>query len=144
MRYDSDVTSPLSVRFDRDLLERLRRRVASTLVQHRQGWSSGWSTRSCGWLSARAWSGRTVLVVGGLRCVRDSRTAVRAGVAYYTSCSDEIDAWIADAEAVSERAEHAWGQQQELLERAAQSISCSTRCSRRCWRSGCARRDSTW
>jgi hypothetical protein len=27
----------------------------------------------------------------------------------------EIDAWIADADAVSERAEHAWRQQQELL-----------------------------
>lgn len=43
-------------------------------------------------------------------------TAVRAGLAYYTNYPNEIDAWIADAEAVSERAEYAWRQQQELLE----------------------------
>ncbi|MGH4008371.1 MAG: hypothetical protein ACRDTH_09510 [Pseudonocardiaceae bacterium] len=37
-------------------------------------------------------------------------TAVPAGLAYYTSYPDEIDAWIADAGAVSERAEQAWRQ----------------------------------
>ncbi len=42
-------------------------------------------------------------------------SAVRVGLAYYTSYQDETDAWIADADAVSERAEHAWRQQQELL-----------------------------
>ncbi len=42
-------------------------------------------------------------------------TAVHAGLAYYTSYQDEIEAWIADADAVSERAEQAWRQQQELL-----------------------------
>lgn len=42
-------------------------------------------------------------------------TAVRVGLTYYTSYPDEIDAWIADADAVSERAEQAWQRQQELL-----------------------------
>ena len=42
-------------------------------------------------------------------------TAVRAGLAYYTSYPDDIDTWIADADAISERAEQAWRQQQELL-----------------------------
>ena len=42
-------------------------------------------------------------------------SAVRLGLAYYTNYPGEIDAWIADADAVSERAEHAWRQQQELL-----------------------------
>jgi Fe-S cluster biosynthesis and repair protein YggX len=38
---------------------------------------------------------------------------VRVSLAYYTSYPGDIDAWI--AEAISERAEHSWRQQQELL-----------------------------
>lgn len=41
--------------------------------------------------------------------------AVRTGLDYYTSHPDEIDAWIADADAASERAEQASQRQQELL-----------------------------
>ncbi|HXT42515.1 MAG TPA: hypothetical protein VN748_00140 [Pseudonocardiaceae bacterium] len=40
---------------------------------------------------------------------------MRVSLAYYTSYPGDIDAWIADAEAISERAEHSWRQQQELL-----------------------------
>ena len=42
-------------------------------------------------------------------------SAVRIGLAYYTNYPSEIDTWIAEADALSERAEHAWRQQQELL-----------------------------
>lgn len=41
--------------------------------------------------------------------------AVRVSLDYYTSYPGEIDAWIANADAISERAEQAWRQQQELL-----------------------------
>lgn len=42
-------------------------------------------------------------------------SAVRVGLDYYTNYPGEIDAWIADADAISEHAERAWRHQQELL-----------------------------
>jgi hypothetical protein len=42
-------------------------------------------------------------------------TAVAAGIRYYTAFPAEIDAWIEEAQAVSERAELEWQRGQALL-----------------------------
>ena len=42
-------------------------------------------------------------------------SAVAAGIGYYTAYSAEIDAWIAEARAASERAEQEWERRQALL-----------------------------
>ena len=41
--------------------------------------------------------------------------SVSAGVAYYTAYPEEIDSWIAEAGAASERAEQEWERRQALL-----------------------------
>ena len=139
------MTAPLSIRFDRGVLERLRRRAAATpgatpsgLVQRLV--DEGLRMAEHPGVVFRDGPGgrRSALKVGpdiwelvkflreidepGESAIKAASevfaipdTAVRAGLAYYTSYSDEIDAWIADADAVSERAEQAWRQQQELL-----------------------------
>jgi predicted transcriptional regulator len=145
MRYNGDMTSPLSIRFDRDVLERLRRRAAGTPGATPSGVAQrlvdeGLRMAEHPGVVFKDGPGgrRAALTVGpdmwelvkflreidergelALAAASDvfviPETAVRAGVAYYTNYPDEIDAWIADAEAISERAEHAWRQQQELL-----------------------------
>lgn len=136
---------PLSIRFDRDVLDRLRRRAAgipgaspSGLVQRLV--DEGLRMAEHPGVVFRDGPGgrRPALKVGPdiwelVKFLReiDERgelatdaasevfaipaIAVCAGVAYYTSYPDEIDAWIADADAVSERAEQAWRRQHELL-----------------------------
>ena len=145
MRYDSYMTTPLSSRFDRDVLDRLRRRVAGTpgatpsgLVQRLVDEGLRMAEHPGVVFKDGPGGRRPALKVGpdiwelvkflreiderGERAIEAASevfvipdSAVRAGLAYYTSYPDEIDAWIADAEAVSERAEQAWRQQQELL-----------------------------
>ncbi|MGH4016079.1 MAG: hypothetical protein ACRDSL_19580 [Pseudonocardiaceae bacterium] len=139
------MTTPLSVRFDRGVLDRLRRRAASTpgatpsgLVQRLVDEGLRMAEHPGVVFKDGPGGRRPALKVGpdiwelvkflreiderGEPAIEAARevftipeTAVRAGLAYYTSYPDEIDAWIADADAVSERAEQAWRQQQELL-----------------------------
>ncbi|MGD9531851.1 hypothetical protein [Pseudonocardia sp.] len=42
-------------------------------------------------------------------------SAISAGIGYYTAFPEEIDTWIAEAQAASERAEHEWERRQALL-----------------------------
>ena len=42
-------------------------------------------------------------------------TAVAAGIRYYTAFSAEVDAWIEESRAASERAEQEWERRQALL-----------------------------
>ncbi len=145
MRYDDYMTSPLSIRFDRDVLERLRRRAASTpgatpsgLVQRLVEEGLRMAEHPGVVFKDGPGGRRPALKVGPdvwelVKFLREidergeaaidaacevfvvPEDAVRAGLAYYTSYPDEIDAWIADADAVSERVEHAWRRQQKLL-----------------------------
>lgn len=145
MRYNNYMTSPLSIRFDRDVLERLRRRTASSpgatpsgLVQRLVDEGLRMAEHPGVVFKDGPGGRRPALKVGPdvwelVKFLREidergepaieaasevfaiPETAVRAGLAYYTSYPEEIDAWITDADAVSERAEQAWRQQQELL-----------------------------
>ncbi len=145
MHYNGDMTSPLSIRFDRDVLERLRRRAASTpgatpsgLVQRLVDEGLRMAEHPGVVFQDGPGGRRPALKVGPdiwelVKFLREidergepaigaasdvfviPEIAVRAGLAYCTSYPDEIDAWIADADAVSEHAEQAWRQQQELL-----------------------------
>jgi hypothetical protein len=145
MRYNGYVTSPLSIRFDRDVLDRLRHRAASIpgatpsgLVQRLVDEGLRMAEHPGVVFKDGPGGRRPALKVGPdiwelVKFLReiDERgepaieaasevfaipgTAIRAGLAYYASYPDEIDAWIADADAIAERAEQAWHQQQELL-----------------------------
>ncbi len=145
MRYNGYMANPLSIRFDRDVLERLRRRAAGTpgatpsgLVQQLVDEGLRMAEHPGVVFKDGPGGRRPALKVGPdiwelIKFLReiDERGepaieaagetfavpdgAVRAGLAYHTTYLDEIDAWIADADAISERAEHAWRQQQELL-----------------------------
>ena len=145
MRYSGYVTTPLSVRFDHDVLDRLRRRAASTpgatpsgLVQQLVDEGLRMAEHPGVVFKDGPGGRRPALKIGPdiwelIKFLREidergepavaaasevfviSDNAVRAGLAYYTNYPGEIDAWIADADALSERAEHAWRQQQELL-----------------------------
>lgn len=42
-------------------------------------------------------------------------SAVSAGIGYYTAYAEEIDAWIGEAQAASERAEAEWERRRALL-----------------------------
>lgn len=146
MHYNTDMTSPLSIRFDRDVLERLRRRVAGTpgatasgLVQRLVDEGLRMAEHPGVVFKDGPGGRRPALKIGPdiwelVKFLREidergeaaidaagevfviPEGAVRAGLSYYTSYPDEIDRWIADADAVSERAERAWRAQQELLE----------------------------
>lgn len=139
------MTAPLSVRFDREVLERLRHQAAaipgatpSGLAQRlvdeglRMADHPGIVFR--GGPAGR----RPALVVGpdvwelvvfleeiderGETAVSAAsetfdipRSAVAAGIRYYTAFTAEIDAWTDAARAASERAELAWQRGQALL-----------------------------
>ncbi|HEU0087015.1 MAG TPA: hypothetical protein VFQ77_05115 [Pseudonocardiaceae bacterium] len=139
------MTTPLSIRFDRDVLDRLRHRAAripgatpSGLVQRLVDEGLRMAEHPGVVFKDGPGGRRPALKVGPdiwelVKFLREidergelaakaasevfviSEAAVHAGLAYYTSYPDEIDAWIADADASSERAEQAWHQQQELL-----------------------------
>ncbi len=145
MRYDGYMTIPLSIRFDRDVLDRLRRRAAGTpgatpsgLVQQLVDEGLRMAEHPGVVFKDGPGGRRPALKIGpdiwelikflreiderGERAIEAASevfvvpdNAVRVGLAYYTSYPGEIDAWIVDADAVSERAEHGWRQQQELL-----------------------------
>lgn len=145
MRYDSYVTSPLSVRFDHDVLDRLRRRAAGTpgatpsgLVQRLVDEGLRMAEHPGVVFKDGPGGRRAALRVGPdiwelVKFLREidergeqaigavsevfaiPEAVVRTGLDYYTSYSGEIDTWITDADATSERAEQAWRQQQELL-----------------------------
>lgn len=145
MRYNDYVTTPLSIRFNYDVLDRLRRRAARTpgatpsgLVQQLVDEGLRMAEHPGVVFKDGPGGRRPALKVGPdiwelIKFLReiDERgetaikaasevfaipdAAVRAGLAYYTSYPGDVDAWIADADAISERAEHAWRQQQELL-----------------------------
>ena len=145
MRYNCYVPNPLSIRFDRNVLERLRRQAASSpgatpsgLVQRLVDEGLRMAEHPGVVFKDGPGGRRPALKVGPdvwelVKFLREidergelaieaasevfavSETAVRTGLAYYTSYPDEINAWIADADAVSERAEQAWRHQQELL-----------------------------
>ncbi|MGH3693076.1 MAG: hypothetical protein ACRDRX_03600 [Pseudonocardiaceae bacterium] len=139
------MTNPLSIRFDRDVLDRLRHRVAripgatpSGLVQQLVDEGLRMSEHPGVVFKDGPGGRRPALKVGPdiwelIKFIREiddrgesaitaasevfaiPESAVRVGLAYYTSDPDEIDAWITDADAISERAEHAWRRQRELL-----------------------------
>lgn len=139
------MTVPMSIRFDRDVLARLRRRaaalpdatpsgVAQRLVDEglRMADHPGVAFRD-GPAGRRA-----ALVVGpdvwelvvflreidergpaALSAAAEAfalpESALTAGMTYYAAFSDEIDAWIDEAQAASERAEVEWQRRQALL-----------------------------
>jgi len=145
MRYTSYVTSPLSIRFDRGVLDRLRRRAAGTpgatpsgLVQRLVDEGLRMAEHPGVVFKDGPGGRRAALKVGpdvwelvkflreiderGEQAIEAASevfvipdATVRTGLDYYTSYPGEIDAWIADADTISERAEQAWRQQQELL-----------------------------
>ncbi|MGH3942903.1 MAG: hypothetical protein ACRDTG_30630 [Pseudonocardiaceae bacterium] len=139
------MTSPLSVRFDHDVLDRLRRRAAGTpgatpsgLVQRLVDEGLRMAEHPGVVFKDGPGGRRAALRVGPdiwelVKFLREidergeqaigavsevfaiPEAVVRTGLDYYTSYSGEIDTWITDADATSERAEQAWRQQQELL-----------------------------
>jgi hypothetical protein len=144
-RYIGDVTAPLSVRFDRDVLERLRQHAAAVPGATPSGLAQRLVDEGLrmadhpGIVFRDGPAGRRpALIVGPdvwelIVFVReiDERgdaaiaaasetfdippTAVAAGIRYYTAFPTEIDAWIEEAQAVSERAELEWQRRQALL-----------------------------
>ncbi len=145
MHYNCYVTAPLSVRFDRDVLARLRQRAASVpgatpsgLVQ-RLVYEGLRMAEHPGVVFRDGPAGRRpALVVGPdiwelvvfLREVEERgevaiaaaaevfgipEMAVAAGLGYYTAYPEEIDEWIGEAEEASWRAEEEWERRQALL-----------------------------
>jgi hypothetical protein len=139
------MTSPLSVRFDRDVLERLRQHAAAVPGATPSGlaqrlvdeglrmaehpgivFRDGPAGRRPGLVvGPDVWElvvflaeidERGEAAVGAAAENFDIPTsAVAAGIGYYTAFSSEIDAWIAEARAASERAEQEWERRQALL-----------------------------
>jgi hypothetical protein len=144
-RYSDDMTAPLSVRFDRDVLERLRERAAAVPGATPSGLAQRLVDEGLrmadhpGIVFRDGPAGRRpALVVGpdvwelvvfleeiderGEPAVAAAAetfavptSAVAAGIGYYTAFTAEVDAWIRDARATSERAEQEWERRQALL-----------------------------
>ena len=143
--YTSDMTTPLSVRFDRDVLERLREHAAAVPGATPSGLAQRLVDEGLrmaehpGVVFRDGPAGRRpALVVGPdvwelavfLREI-DERgeaavaaaaetfdvppSAVAAGIRYYTAFPAEVDAWIDEARSASERAEVEWQRRQALL-----------------------------
>lgn len=145
MRYYHYMTGPLSIRFDHDVLTRLRQRSASIPGATPSGLAQrlvdeGLRMADHPGITFRDGPAgrRAALVVGPdvwelvvflseideraegaidaaseVFAVPDA--AVRAGLGYYAAHPEEIDTWIAESRAASERAEQEWVRGQELL-----------------------------
>lgn len=145
LRYDDDMTSPLSVRFDRDVLDRLREHAAvvpgatpSGLAQRLVDEGLRMADHPGIVFRDGPAGRRPSLVVGPdvwelvvfLREIDERGEAavaaaaetfavpdsiVAAGIRYYTAFPSEVDVWIEEARAASERAEEEWQRRQALL-----------------------------
>lgn len=139
------MSTPVSIRFDRDVLARLRQRAASVPGATPSGLAQRLVDEGLrmadhpGVVFRDGPAGRRpALVVGPdvwelvvfLREIdergQDAVAAaaevfgvpeanVAAGIGYYAAFSDEIDAWITEAQEASERAEAEWARRQALL-----------------------------
>lgn len=143
--YNHYVTMPLSVRFDRDVLERLRERAAALPGATPSGLAQRLVDEGLrmadhpGVVFRDGPAGRRpALVVGPdiwelvtfLREIDERGEAavsaaaetfdlptsrVAVGIRYYTAFPAEIDAWIDDSQAASEQAELEWQRRRTLL-----------------------------
>jgi len=139
------MTSPLSIRFDTSLLERLRRRAAASPGATASGLAQRLideglrMTDHPGIVYKDGPSGRRAAIAFGpdiweiVKVIREidergpaaiSATAevlalsdakVRAALHYYSAYPEEIDAEVAQADGESEAAEQAWRTEQRLL-----------------------------
>lgn len=139
------MTAPLSIRFDRDVLARLRERAAAVPGATASGlaqrlvdeglrmaehpgivFRDGPAGRRSGLLvGPDVWELVLFLqeidergpsaVAAAAEVFAIPETAVSAGIGYYTAFPDEADAWIAESRAASERAEAEWERRQALL-----------------------------
>ena len=139
------MTVPMSIRFDRDVLARLRRRAASLPDATPSGVAQRLVDEGLrmadhpGVVFRDGPAGRRAALVVGpdvwelvsfLREIDERgpaalsaaaeafalpESALTAGMTYYAAFSDEIDAWIDEAQAASERAEVEWQRRQALL-----------------------------
>lgn len=145
LRYSDDMTAPLSVRFERDVLERLREHAATvpgatasglaqrlvdeglrmadhTGIVFRDGPAG---RRAALMVGPDVWELVVFLqeidergeaaVAAAAETFRVPESAVSAGIRYYTAFPAEIDAWIAESRAASEQAELEWQRRQTLL-----------------------------
>lgn len=145
MRYNNYMGAPLSIRFDADVLARLRSRAAAVPGATASGLAQRLvdeglrMAEHTGVVFRDGPAGRRpALVVGpdiwelaAFLAEIDERgsdalsaaaevfgipeNAVNAGVGYYLAYAAEIDAWIAESRLVSERAEQEWERRQALL-----------------------------
>lgn len=145
MGYNYYMTTPLSIRFDQEVLARLRERAASVPGATASGLAQRLVDEGLrmadhpGIVFRDGPAGRRpALIVGpdvwelvfflreiderGSAAVTAAaeifaipESAVSAGISYYTAFAEEIDAWIAEAQSASERAEAEWERRQALL-----------------------------
>lgn len=139
------MSAPLSIRFDPDVLERLRRRASSIPGATASGLAQrlvdeGLRMAEHPGIVFKDGPGgrRAALKVGPdvwelVKFLREidergegavaaaaevfvvSEAMVRAGIGYYAGHQHEIDSWITEAEAISAAAERAWHDEQTLL-----------------------------
>jgi hypothetical protein len=145
LRYNYYMTTPLSVRFERDVLTRLRRRAASIPGATPSGLAQRLVDEGLrmadhpGIVFRDGPAGRRAALLVGpdlwelvvfLREIDERgqaavaaaaevfgipETAVTAGLGYYAVFPAEVDEWISEAEAASQRAEAEWERRQALL-----------------------------
>ncbi|GAA4833071.1 hypothetical protein GCM10023201_21370 [Actinomycetospora corticicola] len=145
MHYIDDMTAPLSVRFDRDVLDRLRQHAAAIPGATPSGLAQRLVDEGLrmaehpGVVFRDGPAGRRAALVVGpdvwelvvfLREIDDRgeaavvaatetfglpASAVAAGVRYYTAFPTEIDAWIEESQAASVRVEEEWERRRALL-----------------------------
>jgi hypothetical protein len=145
MRYNVAMTVPVSIRFSTDLLNRLRRRaqamtgasvagLAQRLIDEGLRMSDHpgviFKDGATGRRAALAYGPDIWEVIKFLREVDERGPAafdaaaevfavdasrISAAISYYGDYQEEIDAEIAEADATSAQAEHAWRIQQQLI-----------------------------
>jgi hypothetical protein len=139
------MAAPLSIRFDDDVLTRLRQRAASVPGATASGLAQRLVDEGLrmadhpGIVFRDGPAGRRAALVVGpdvwelvsfLREIDErgpaavgaaaevfviSESVVSAGIGYYTAHTEEIDTWIAEARSASDRAEAEWERRQALL-----------------------------